>query len=310
MAFGKVAIVLLIAVHVCNALFQSVGESDDINWSLLPTTDCGQKASNRISNDSKTFPFEYPWMVLLRFSWNGQMLDIGGGSLINHRYVLTAAHSVRTQGNMKLSKVRLGEHDRSKDIDCVVYANGEKRCADPPLDVDVESTVVHSEYKRSSRFQHDIALIRMAQDVAYSDSIKPICLPIREDVRSKILPEYILTGWSVTEQRNPSRARLLQRVLKHMSIPESQQKLKENSIRSNVSEKYQMSTGNVFQVDSCGDFSGAPLGFSVDLVGDRFVQYGIASSGVNSCIQRLSTVPAIYTRVSSYMNWIVKNMKP
>uniref|UniRef100_A0A182FCD1 Uncharacterized protein n=1 Tax=Anopheles albimanus TaxID=7167 RepID=A0A182FCD1_ANOAL len=156
------------------------------------------------------------------------------------------------------SKVRLGEHDKSKEVDCIDVSDGEKQCADPPIEVDVESTVVHSEYNKPIRLRHDIALIRLAQEVAFSDSIKPICLPIGEDVRSKILPEYILTGWGRTKAGLSDI--LWEEVLKHVPVSECQQKLKDIRHIINISEEFQMCAGGENLVYSCGGDSGSPSG--------------------------------------------------
>ncbi|XP_049543411.1 serine protease grass-like [Anopheles darlingi] len=273
-------------------------------WRQLPTNSCGLTESFRIGYGNKTAPFEYPWIVLLRYKWNGVLVDGCGGSLINNRYVLTAAHCVRTARNFKLSKVLLGEHDKTKLVDCIDLIDDEPYCAPPPIEVDIESTVVHDEYNRPIRFRHDIALIRMAQEVAYSESIKPICLPVRENIRDIILQYYTVTGWGTTEQEKPSDV-LLQALLKHVPVPECQQKLLDNGLIMDISEEFQMCAGGEGLVDSCKGDSGGPLGSNV---GGRFVQYGIVSAGASSC-GRLS-LPGIYTRVSSYMNWIVENMQP
>ncbi|XP_050096168.1 melanization protease 1-like isoform X2 [Anopheles aquasalis] len=99
---GILSITPLIAVHVFHVLCQLTGENNAMNWRLLPTANCGWNINNRISNGNKTSPFEYPWMVLLRYLRNGEMVDRCGGSLINNRYVLTAAQCVRTSSNVKL----------------------------------------------------------------------------------------------------------------------------------------------------------------------------------------------------------------
>lgn len=51
-------------------------------------------------------------------------------------------------------------------------------CTDPVVDVPVLETIVHENYSPHSNIQNDdIALIRLAQEVKFTDFIKPICLP-------------------------------------------------------------------------------------------------------------------------------------
>uniref|UniRef100_A0A182RQF3 CLIP domain-containing serine protease n=1 Tax=Anopheles funestus TaxID=62324 RepID=A0A182RQF3_ANOFN len=300
-----------IPVQTGTGLVMTVGVEPDssttLDWSLLPTTNCGTITINRIAHGNATRVFEYPWMVLLRYLSNGNLQDGCGGSLINNRYVLTAAHCIKTSSRLQLAKVRLGEHDKRQHEDCHVYNDGEIECADPAIDVDIESTVVHKNYNRPIKFRHDIGLIRMAQEVEFTDSIKPICLPVNEAVRRKVLTKYIITGWGTTEEQSLSDV-LLQAIVNHVEVPECQQKMTENFLYVTLAEEWQMCAAGEGLVDSCQGDSGGPLGFSVDVSGARFVQFGIVSAGVRSCGKE--NVPGIYTRVSSYMDWIVANMKP
>ncbi|XP_050095404.1 serine protease easter-like isoform X2 [Anopheles aquasalis] len=275
---------------------------------LLPEN-CGNIVHQKMAEGNQTEPFQYPWMVVLQYSKNGAQRDSCGGSLINNRYVLTAAHCMQARDGWMLSKVRLGEQDKSKEIDCIVYSNGEKSCADPPVDVAIESTVVHSQYN-PSKLLHDIALIRMVHYVEFSYSIQPICLPVRQDVRNLSLQKYIVTGWGMTEKLVPSDV-LLQAIMDSVAIPECQRTITKRANRArpiNLSEKYQMCAEGKDHVAACEGDSGSPLGFNVRNVEARFVQFGIVSVGANNCGER--SIPEVYTRVSSYMDWIIENMHP
>uniref|UniRef100_A0A182FC41 CLIP domain-containing serine protease n=1 Tax=Anopheles albimanus TaxID=7167 RepID=A0A182FC41_ANOAL len=272
---------------------------------LLPI-ECGNSVYQKLAESNETKPFDYPWMVVLLYMRNGVLEYNCGGSLINNRYVLTAAHCVQTRDGSKLIGVRLGEHDISKSIDCIVYSNGEKSCTDPPVDARIETTVVYPQYNPWTLL-HDIALIRMAQEVTFSYSIKPICLPVRQDVRKLEHPRYIVTGWGMTEKQTKSDV-LLQAILDWVPIKECEVTIGKRARSKHLSEEFQMCAGGKYRAATCQGDSGGPLGFNVRSIGARFVQFGIVSTGANTCGEK--SIPGIYTRVSSYMDWIVKHMRP
>ena len=78
-------------------------------------------------------------------------------------------------------RVVLGEHNRG------VVEGTEKV-------VDVAEIVTHERYNRSIT-DNDIALFRLAADVQYTRSIKPVCLP-RDDVEDSMM--CITAGWGHT----------------------------------------------------------------------------------------------------------------
>lgn len=124
-----------------------------------------------------------------------------GGSLINQRYVITAAHCVlKVPATWKLTSVRLGEWDTSTDRDCDNSFVNEHVCNDPPVDIAVEEKIVHESYEANSKNQHhDIALLRLTKNVQYTDFIRPICLPVDSSVKTKDLSGVTLdvAGWGL-----------------------------------------------------------------------------------------------------------------
>lgn len=63
------------------------------------------------------------------------------------------------------------------------------------------------------------------------------------------------------------------------------------------------------RVDTCRGDSGSPLQALGSVNGkQKMVQYGIVSYGVSTCGVEYQT-PAIYTKVSKYLNWILDNMQ-
>jgi len=78
-------------------------------------------------------------------------------------------------------RVVLGEHNRRAE-------EGTEKI------IDVVEIIVHERYNRSVT-DNDMALFRLAEDVAYTRSIKPICLP-RDDVTDNMM--CITAGWGHT----------------------------------------------------------------------------------------------------------------
>lgn len=98
----------------------------------------------------------------------------------------------------KLNSVRLGEWDTTETRDCDDSLVNEVVCSDPVVDVTVEEKIVHESYEPNSKNQYnDIALLRLSRTVKYTDFIKPICLPLDNNLRSADLAgvELDVSGW-------------------------------------------------------------------------------------------------------------------
>lgn len=54
--------------------------------------------------------------------------------------------------------------------------------------------------------------------------------------------------------------------------------------------------------------SGGPLMSEAELGEDKFILLGLVSFGPRSC--GISNFPGVYTRISSYMDWVLKNIQP
>ncbi|XP_053613895.1 CLIP domain-containing serine protease HP8-like isoform X2 [Plodia interpunctella] len=276
------------------------------NFHLLPT-DCGLVYENdRILGGKRTSLFEMPWMVLIAYdSARGRKLSCGA-TLISEWYVLTAAHCVTLLGDrLTLRGVVLGEHDVRQDPDCERTVNITS-CAPSVLNVDIDEVQAHTGYTRQT-LHDDIALIRLAEPANFSlDSMKPICLPTTPELQKQDLVGHlgVVAGWGATEDGLQSP------ILLSVELPVISNKDCMAAYNGTI-RLYdgQLCAGGVPDKDSCGGDSGGPLMYygSVGGVGNRMVQRGIVSYGSKRC--GIGGFPGVYTRVGSYMKWILDHMR-
>lgn len=272
------------------------------------TGECGIHTSDKIFGGTAIAIDEHPWMVLLEYNDNGKNIFGCGGALINNRYVLTAAHCVKT--TPKLKSVRLGEWNIQTQDDC--SDNGV--CSDPIQDIPIEQTMTHEGYHQSDvNSHHDIALIRLSRPVKYSYFIKPICLPIDEQLRVDVVDlgkQFTVAGWGRTENGRWSDVKLkvdvngvdlhrCRQVYGNQWTPQMQRQLIQD----------QICAGGEQDRDSCGGDSGGPLMRDFrDTRGNQYVYLaGLVSYGPTQCGMR--GWPGVYTRITSYLNWIQNNIR-
>lgn len=152
---------------------------------LEPATDCAEcgcgkiKSTRRIVGGQETMVNQYPWMAMLLYS--GRFYC--GASLINDRYVLTAAHCVHGF-NADRIKVRLLEHDRSMPEQTQT------------IDVKVKRILKHPRYS-STTYNNDIAIVRLDEPVKFEGILNPVC--IASPGKSYTGYDGIVTGWGTTK---------------------------------------------------------------------------------------------------------------
>lgn len=128
-----------------------------------------------------------------------------GGSLITNNHILTAAHCIEPYNlpqNWNLTKVRLGELDLATNFDCEKI-NQLYYCGHDPREINIFNSFIHENYKKTEQGDfNDIAIIQMAEFVEFTNFIKPICLPLNDEVQ--VEGSVIIAGFGRTENSRVS----------------------------------------------------------------------------------------------------------
>ncbi|XP_058116986.1 proclotting enzyme-like [Anopheles ziemanni] len=240
---------------------------------------CGisTKQLSKISGGNPADPNEWPWMVSLVMS----KASFCGGALITDRHVLTAAHCLM---NLKINQfvVRLGEYDFKQ--------SNETRYRD----FRVSEIRVHSQFDQVS-YENDIAMLKLIQPSFFNSYIWPICMPPLDDSWAGY--EAVVTGWGTQFFGGPNSP-----ILMEVKIPiwsnEQCQDVYVNRVYNTTMCAGDYAGGK----DSCQGDSGGPL--MIQLPNRRWAVVGVVSWGIR-CGE--ASHPGIYTRVSSYVRWIIEN---
>jgi len=287
--------------------------------------ECGKPLnpfSVRVTGGLNTQFGDYPFVALLGYKKinqnRGREYDYNcGGAVINEYYILTAGHCmIRRNPDV----VILGEHDLRQDPD---GSNVAKRTV-----IEIEEITIHEDYSKTLQGgvgPNDIALIRVKHPIPFynprnpkESNVKPICLPWNSnDPGRKIIDgdNLQVLGWGrvtnnkILHAENRVRLGAGNAILQYLDVPAiSKRKCKEYEAFRNYDLKssLQLCAGGEVGRDSCSGDSGGPLIQQANTDTPWFL-VGVVSFGTSKCG---TGTPGIYTRVSAYIPWIEKNLKP
>ncbi|XP_017276761.1 coagulation factor IXb [Kryptolebias marmoratus] len=260
---------------------------ETFSWGFtkLPNIMAETNSDQRIVGGDEAIPGEIPWQVVLMFHSESlnRALPFCGGSLISDVWVITAAHCLENpDGTKKDFFVRVGEHDVN------VHEGPERDHA-----VAEKHTYLYNSL--TSKYNHDIALLKLASPVELSNQRRPICLGPKDFIQNLLRgsTNSLVSGWGRLLFQGPEATKL-----QKLSVPHVDRTLCKHSSRDHIT-RYMFCAGYPDgQKDSCQGDSGGPLATSYK--GTWFLT-GIVSWG-EECARKGKY--GIYTRVSRYYKWI------
>jgi hypothetical protein len=280
--------------------------------SLLPepgSGKCGLGYEDRIFGGTETEVNEFPWLTLLQYRKGDRLFFGCGGVLLNENYVLTAAHCLDAAlpPGITLVGVRLGEWDTTTEKDCDDSFANEVICSEPAVDIPVAEKIPHEGYDPANQHHYnDIAILRLASPVRFSDFIKPICLPSTQTLKSvnHVGEPMVVAGWGRTETKAKSERKLKVQV---DGVDLNQCAYKYSSINVNL-QQTQVCAGGLEGQDSCQGDSGGPLMTRYTTGKAFWYLVGVVSFGPRDCGS--AGWPGVYTDVSKYIDWINSKVRP
>ncbi|KAI4471752.1 polyserase-related [Holotrichia oblita] len=231
------------------------------------------KPWERIVNGTDAQLGEFPYIVSLR-RYNVPMC---GGSIINDRCVLTAAHCVYNT-NPQLLSIQYG----------VVKTNSLVNI------INVVDIIIHGDYKNTmlDGLANDVAILKLAAPIKFSNVVAPVKLP-QQGQQFKDWSTTVVAGWGVPYTGGPHMNHL-QKVNLFL-YPDD---YCESILQPSTHREYHLCAGvpEGGKAECNGD-SGGPL-----IV--EGVQAGIVSWSDKPC--GLVRKPDVHTRVANYVKWILK----
>ncbi|KAH9636612.1 hypothetical protein HF086_003430 [Spodoptera exigua] len=261
--------------------------------SLLPNSRiCGIQNNDRIVGGTQADIDEHPWMALIRYDKRN---ILNGGQCIDY------LRPNRNDSSFSWTQVRLGEWNTSSSVDCF-----HDDCSGPVQDIPVEEIIAQENYDpQDSQQHHDIAILRLAYNAQFNDFVKPICLPLSNELRNSLFEGFDMevAGWGKTETRTESDVKLKVRV----PIVNVNRCASVYQRVSRTIDTTQICAGGVAGQDSCRGDSGGPLMGQAPSANNWMV-IGVVSYGPAPC--GTQGWPGVYTRVGAYIDWILSKLRP
>ncbi|XP_058818847.1 uncharacterized protein LOC131681811 isoform X2 [Topomyia yanbarensis] len=215
-----------------------------------------------------------------------------GGTLIWYNFVMTAAHCAIDSNGRQPDVVRFG--------DLNIYSSEDDEFAQQ---LSISEIVRHPEHRFAAHY-HDIALIKLEKNVSITDVVAPACLWTDNEVRFKVLEA---AGWGRTgfaQEQTPVLLKVSLKPINNTECSSFYSKYSDRRLRKGLQDHHICAVDE--KMDTCEGDSGGPLQIKL-MHNGRVTPFIVGLTSFGTVCGSAS--PGVYTKVSSYHDWIVDTMK-
>ncbi|KAH9368791.1 hypothetical protein HPB48_012436 [Haemaphysalis longicornis] len=255
---------------------------------------CGRQLirRGRIVGGRDAYDGEFPWIASSPSSSSGaDVSDVDG---IRFR-----------RATLRNMRVRVGE-----------YHLYQAELGHSSLDLVPEKLLLHPQFGQPKRLSNDIGLLRVSSDIPMGAFAVPACLPSAAADRRLYAPgrNGTVAGWGYVRElrldsfKDESLSAYMTEVLQKVEV-QLMSNVQCNELYTEAKKsirvaKEQLCAGHKDgKKDACTGDSGGPL---MVVQGSTHVVIGVVSGGIG-CARPL--LPGLYTRITSYMPWIMSHLR-
>ncbi|XP_053660900.1 polyserase-2-like [Anopheles marshallii] len=240
----------------------------------------------------RAFQGEFQHMAAIGWTRSAGRIDyLCGGSLITSKFILTAAHCAVDANHIPPDTTRLGDTDL-----------GSKEDDKNAQQVGIARIIKHPQYRESRKY-HDIALVELQEQWWINDAINNACVWVESYAPSDLLEAVGFGALGFGEMLSPTLQKVQLRALDTATcaerIPTDRRQMPEGLRADQMCAHSET-------MDTCEGDSGGPLQTELhDVFGNAYpLLVGVVSFGT-PCAEGST---GVYTRVSSYLDWIEKEV--
>lgn len=230
---------------------------------------------------------QWPWLAALLQADGLELKHKCGATLIDESWLVTAAHCLIKTDVTKI-RVKLGTDAIDSEDRLTSIRN-------------VSLLLIHNDFNPVT-FLNDIALIKLSEPVTFASNVLPACLP-RSSQRNETFTGQngTLIGWGrvAEEGHMPKTLRYVNMTV--ISNEKCSQEYGQVGYTESMPSQFLCTYDSEgIRKDACEGDSGGPFVIRIE---NQFTLIGAVSWGIGSSCARLHQ-PTVYTRITSFVDWI------